>query len=338
MQDIYSPEAAARREEEQNSTEAKIAHEQPFLRISQDLREWLMSLPPHLRIDSDQMPTLAPPAHIVSLNLLYHTTIILLHRPIILGSPDLDKAGPAQSYRNCLNATASIHDLLILQSSTFGLSHLSYLNVYSAYIGATVAVLKFERDFRDGDDYRSYADKSGLTFLLEVLNRSARSMPVLEKSSAIIRKRITSVLNRQEAHYPREMIIRPQFSLTTAHDFDMVLPVNAQSESVFAMSGYSDTETGAIYTASPTWQDGSQNGLSSEHAIFTEEFLPAFPGQRFPVEMDQGFESVDTSSHASRNSLPGYNLDPHTRLNVGDIDWRLMETFERPATSLHSLG
>jgi hypothetical protein len=47
MQDIYSPEAAARREDNENSAEAKAATEEPFIRISRDLRDWLICLPPN---------------------------------------------------------------------------------------------------------------------------------------------------------------------------------------------------------------------------------------------------------------------------------------------------
>ena len=109
---------------------------------------WSISLPPHLRISPDQMPQLAPLVHIMTLNLLYHTTGILLHRPVILGTGDSNQPGPYRSYQSCLRATTAIHDLLIVQSNTFGLSHITYINAYSAYIAATFAVLRSDRECR----------------------------------------------------------------------------------------------------------------------------------------------------------------------------------------------
>ncbi|KAK5464693.1 hypothetical protein LTS15_001255 [Exophiala xenobiotica] len=340
MHNIYSPEAAARREmeEEDHSTEAKATNEAIFIRISRDLRDWLISLPPHLRINPDQMPSLAPPVHIMSVNLLYHTTIILLHRPVVLGARDLNAPGPARSYQMCTQATAAIHDLIMLQANTFGLSHISYLNAYSVYIAATIAVSRFEREYRPGEDQAAAVQKNGLGFLLEVLQKTANAMPALERSNAIIRKRMKAVLDRQKAH------VRPSYSngstppkftipTPTSRQMDLAQPTafQALSNPALAHTGYSGSDTPGSFIAPMSWQSGIRSSIFSEHTHVPDDFLPAFPGQQFPVGSEHSFGSNEVDSHA-RTALLGYNLDPHPRLNPGDIDWNFVDAFENNHT------
>lgn len=334
MSDIYSPEAAARRdaEEEENPAELKASNEAPFVKISRDLREWLLALPPHLRINPDQLPSLAPPVHIVSLNLLYHTTVILLHRPVILGAKDMNLPAPARSYQTCIHATAAIHGLLTLQANTYGLSHVSYLNAYSAYIAATIAVLRFEREFQPGSDHSMSAQKIGLSFLLEVLQRTANAMPALERSNAIIRKRMKAVLDRQAKNHLNSLFpgsgSPSPFSMPTVQQLELAQPTIFQNISNPALShNYSPSDPNSGFVAPMQWQSGMRSSLFSEHSATMDDFLPAFPGQQFPVGSEHSFGSAEVDQH-SRNALLGYNLDPHPRLNAGDIDWNFMDTFE----------
>jgi hypothetical protein len=336
MHNIYSPEAAARREmdDEEHSSEARSSNE-AFIRISRDLREWLISLPPHLRINPDQMPSLAPPAHIMSLNLLYHTTLILLHRPVILGARDINAPGPAHSYRTCIQATGAIHDLIMLQAKTFGLSHISYLNAYSVYIAATIAVLRFEREYQPGEDHVTAFQKNGLQFLLEVLQTTSNAMPALERSNAIIRKRLKAVLDRQKAQQVRQSYSNgstpPKFNIPTptSYQLDLAQPTAFQALSNPALmhGNYSGPDTPGSFVAPISWQSGMRSSLYSEHTHMADDFLPAFPGQQFPVGSEHSFGSTEVDPHA-RTALLGYNLDPHPRLDSGDIDWNFMDTFE----------
>jgi hypothetical protein len=352
MQSIYSSEAAARREleEEEQSAESRAGSEAPFIRISRDLRDWLISLPPHLRINPDQMPQLAPPVHIMSLNLLYHTTVILLHRPVVLGAPDLNVPGPARSWQMCIQATSAIHDLIVLQANTFGLDHISYLNAYSVYIAATIAVLRFEREYQPGEDPAPTAQRNGLNFLLEVLQKTANRMPALERSNAIIRKRMKNVLDRQKAQQQRTEIRRSYSSTPpntkfnmptpTSHQLDLAQPTafQALSNAPFTHAYSSQTDTPS-FAAPMQWQSGLRSSLYSESTTHgaTEDFLPAFPGQQFPVGgSEHSFGSGEVDPHA-RTALLGYNLDPHPRLTSGDIDWNFMDNgaFATESQSVH---
>jgi len=337
---IYSSEAVARRntEDDENSAEAKAANEAPFIRISQSLRDWWFSLPAHLRINPDSMPSLAPPVHIMSLNLLYHTTLILLHRPVILGTRDMSAPAPLRSYQTSMTATGAIHDLLMLQANTFGLSHVSYLNAYSAYIAATISVLRFEREHKPGDDHSISTQKLGLNFLLEVLQRTAQAMPALERSVAIIHKRMKAVLDRQAKTQPDFLFPdapnpapNTPFDLPTIQQqMELAQPTGFQAISNPAVTeGYHQQDpTGFIplHGVPVQWQSGMRSSLFSEHS-FSDDFLPAFPGQQFPVGSEHSFGSNEVDSQA-RTALLGYNLDPHPRINPGEIDWGFMDGFE----------
>ena len=342
MQEIYSSTAAARRytEHQEQSPEVRNGNEDPFIKISRELRDWWLSLPAHLRIAPDQMPSLAPPVHIMSLNLLYHTTLILLHRPVILGTRDLGQPAAQRSYQVCVQATAAIHDLLMLQANTFGLSHVSYLNAYSAYIAATVSVLRFEREHRQGEDHSTTTQAIGLNFLLDVLQRAANAMPALDRSVAIIRKRMKAVLDRQAKNhlvnlFPDSTSASP-YSIATSQQLELAQPTAFQNISNPTLSSpYDRPDSKQDFVTQHNipipWQSNMRSSLYAE-PVLSEDFLPAFPGQQFPVGSEHSFGSNEPElDPQSRAALMGFNLDPHPRLNHGNLDWNYVDTYMNDA-------
>ena len=335
MHGIYSPTAATRRgtEEALNVDATKPSLDTPFIRIARDLREWWISIPSYLRIPPDQMPSLAPPTHIGSLNILYHTAIILLHRPYILGHRDLDQPATQKSYTAAVAATAAVHDLLVLQANTFGLSHLTYMNAYAAYIAATIAVLRFEREHQAGDDTNITTQALGLNFLLEVLQGTAISMPALERSVAIIKKRMKAVLENQtntqlRTLFPQSTQPPSTFSVITQHQQELAAPTGFQAISnPFHSQEQQVSPTYATQQNIPMqWQSSVRTSLFKEHS-FTDDYLPAFPGQSFPVGSEHSFGSDGVGDPQARAALMGFNLDPHPRLQHGDFDWSFAEPF-----------
>lgn len=78
------------------------------------------------------------------------------------------------------------------------------------------------------------------------------------------------------------------------------------------------------------WQSSVRGSLYAEpNAGFPEDFLPAFPGQQFPVGTAGGYGSMGDGEvdPAARAALMGYNLDPHPKLNGGDLDWGFVDAF-----------
>lgn len=71
-----------------------------FIRISSAIQKWWVELPDVIRLNVKNLPNLSPPLHILTLNLLYHTTLILLHRPFILGKTEFDSHAVKRSYQS----------------------------------------------------------------------------------------------------------------------------------------------------------------------------------------------------------------------------------------------
>lgn len=332
---IYSPTAAARRGTE-DTEPSTTGPDTPFMRVARDLREWWTALPGYLRISPDQMPSLAPPTHIVSLNVLYHTTIVLLHRPYITAGSDLNQPAARKSYSACASATNAVHGLLMLQANTFGYSHLTYLNAYAAYIAATIAVLRFEREYQPGEDPKIVTQTLGLNFLLEVLQGCAIRMIALERSVAIIKKRMKAVLERLTHHtmqnlFPGGPHQSAPFTTITSHQQDLAQPTSFQALS----NSYSGHEH---HTGAPTyapqgvpmqWQSEVRSSLVKESSLGSigDEYLPAFPGQSFPVGSEHSFGSDGMVDPEARTALMGFNLDPHPRLNHSAMDWTFAEQY-----------
>jgi hypothetical protein len=305
------------------------------MRIARDLREWWLALPAYLRITPDRMPSLAPPTHIVSLNVLYQTTIILLHRPFILGARDLSQPAAQKSYTACRTATTAVHGLLKLQANTFGFSHLTYMNAYAAYIAATIAVFRFEREHQPGEDTKMATQNLGLNFLLDVLQGCAVGMPALDRSVAIIKKRMKTVLERLATNtlqnlFPGSAPQPASFNIITPHQQELAQPTAFQQIS----NPYSHDDQQQQH-ASPTyapqgipmqWQSSVRSSLYKEPS-FSDEYLPAFPGQTFPVGSEHSFGSDGMVDSQARTALMSFNLDPHPRLNHSDLDWTFAEAY-----------
>jgi hypothetical protein len=69
-----------------------------------EIQKWFADLPSFLRLTPGNLLKFCPPLHIVSLNLLYHTTVRLLHRPFIIGATDLQSSSASESYQICVIA------------------------------------------------------------------------------------------------------------------------------------------------------------------------------------------------------------------------------------------
>lgn len=135
-----------------------------FDQTIQKLEGWANDLPTHLYVDASARTVSCPPLHILLLNLLYHATIILLCRP---HRPKSERARALAT-----NAAEMIDGLLTLHVKRFGLRVMTYLEMYTVFVGATINIL----DFKEQDGPESEAASVRLAFNLEVL-RNARSTP-----------------------------------------------------------------------------------------------------------------------------------------------------------------
>ena len=335
MSSIYSAEGPTER-----SNDIRDRDEIPFIRISRSLHEFWIAMPAHLKVDVTRTPSLAPPIHIMSLNMLYHTIVILLHRPVVLSAAGIQLQNTMPSYQTCLTAAGTIHDLLILQATTFGLDQISYLNAYCAYMAATVSVLQFERELSPTEHHEHTSKRIGLSYLLDVIERSATKMPGLERSNAIIKKRMQGVI---DTHLRAHTMLSPhsviQQAAAVGPDTDQIALAQATAFQQISNQGmghvYNPALTNILTPSVSPQAIPFTSGLSAGDQMalpaFVDDFLPAFPGQQFPVGNDYYFSS-DSFDPQARMSLMGFNLDPHPRLDPAAINWNLMDGAQIPSS------
>ncbi|KAF5679222.1 nitrogen assimilation transcription factor nit-4 [Fusarium heterosporum] len=153
------------------SKRSKAITESSLNGITARLDNWRVASPLHLRCNPEALPTICPPPHVISQNLLYFTTVILAHRPFWAA---------AAYYQVCMAAALSMEKILLLLESSFGFENITYLMGYCIYTGAS-AVLE---DAKNNDG----ATHPTMQTFLRALNRGMAKCPLLERSLHIIIK------------------------------------------------------------------------------------------------------------------------------------------------------
>ncbi|KFY89941.1 hypothetical protein V500_05394 [Pseudogymnoascus sp. VKM F-4518 (FW-2643)] len=138
-------------------------------RIRGTLDDWRANSPAHLVYKPEDLPIWSPPPHILAQNLLYYTTIILLHRPFY---------SSAVHHTACRNAANSIEKLLLLLETTFGFTKITYLMAYCIYTGASAMV----QDVKSGE----LEAKVKMSTFLRALKGGLKTCPILQRSIDII--------------------------------------------------------------------------------------------------------------------------------------------------------
>ncbi|KAH6689399.1 putative Zn(II)2Cys6 transcription factor [Leptodontidium sp. MPI-SDFR-AT-0119] len=299
-----------------------------FIKISSSIHKWWIELPSPVRIDVQALPAISPPLHIVSLNLLYHTTLILLHRPYIIGATNFSNPAVLRSYQICITATATIHDLLVLLTSTFGYGHTTYLNCYNTYVAATIAVQHFQLQ-EEGEtavlpDTGILSDKLDLKFFLGVLQKSAIAMPGLHRSIEIVKRHMQAILHRQSKKYLDSLfpVSNPSSNITKAAQQQQQKPSSSSAGSSIPTHESNSTQ----YHQFPLGMQPQTESNANYHAYpsFSLEGLPAFPGQDFNMGMDYNLDQ-EIIDPEMRTTFLG--LDPHLTLRHENSDWTYGEFY-----------
>ncbi|PVH70719.1 hypothetical protein DL98DRAFT_436466, partial [Cadophora sp. DSE1049] len=150
-------------------TASDIGAESALRTIREKLNAWRSKSPPHLRYNGEDLPATCPPPHIITQNLLFYTTTILLHRPFY-SSPSHHAA--------CRQAAINMEKMVLLVEKTFGFTRITYLMAYCIYTGASVLL----PDDKSGDrDARARID----TFL-RALEGGRTTCPMVQRSLDII--------------------------------------------------------------------------------------------------------------------------------------------------------
>ncbi|KAL5115807.1 hypothetical protein ACEQ8H_006302 [Pleosporales sp. CAS-2024a] len=169
-----------------------VAHmKQCALTQGAKLRDWWRHLPEHLKINLGDPALECPPSHIVTLNCLYHTINILLHRTRL----KLDRCTrPASSPADqnpliqCISSATSIVALFELYNRTFGESHVVLALAYSLYTATSIFLLQVQAVGHVGP-----ATLERLTLCVATLQRLEKTSPVLGTSIRSISRELETL-------------------------------------------------------------------------------------------------------------------------------------------------
>ena len=345
MLELYSPGSGPK------IHDSKMA---AFVAINEELQAWRAGLPAYLKIDPQNIPTLSPPHHITSLNLMYHTTLILLHRPHVAGQRDPNAPAVQRSWKICKTAMRAIHDLLQMYVDTFGFSHITYMNSYCTYTAATTAVYQLEIDDEQQRTIGATRNSiwSELKFLLDILQRTAVSMTGLNRSIDIIRARLKKILDRQAASqlqslFPTHLDLQrvqsvssevkphplsssyqspePASFISNTHPHTHLLPHPTSSTSTPSLPRQTTTTTATTNINVNPLYPRPENNISlntttnnnpTQEIETWASWLPAFPGQDVSLGTESLFDcEAGLLSPDTRCALMGSNLDPHLSLD-----------------------
>ncbi|KAJ5161856.1 hypothetical protein N7492_007248 [Penicillium capsulatum] len=144
---------------------------------SKNLSDWWDDLPEYLKLVATDLPPYCPPSHIMTLNCLYHTINILLHRPILCSRGLLqtrqepyDKSHLVQ----CMTSATTILSLFDLYRRTFGDAHVVLSLSYSIYTAASIFLLEIQ-----ALKYAAPGTVEKLKFCIFALERVKVSNPVI---------------------------------------------------------------------------------------------------------------------------------------------------------------
>ena len=155
------------------------------------VRNWHRSLPEPLRIDNPSVLSVCPPPHIFSLNILYHTVLILIYRPFLYWSshPRLQSHELVpRAQKVCVEETNCVHEFFKAHGRTFRLKLQTFLVSYCVYTAATIDVFGVRSD--DENVAKAASDRLGVT--LKMLESEARQTPGMQRSIEIIKARLSA--------------------------------------------------------------------------------------------------------------------------------------------------
>ncbi|EMT68806.1 hypothetical protein FOC4_g10004894 [Fusarium odoratissimum] len=167
------------------------------------LHSWRSSLPPELLVDYQSQ--ICPPTHFVAQQMLYHTTIILLHRPFL---------NNLVCWKACQEASECVEQLLQLLDSTFGFQRFTYIMAYCTYTAATVVV----QDMKNGRPDTAERFK----MFMRALDAITVSCPGIQRSIDILTKGLGTVVEQDQEMSPAVPEQAPQIPAFPYTDFGYI--------------------------------------------------------------------------------------------------------------------
>ncbi|KAL3456018.1 fungal-specific transcription factor domain-containing protein [Aspergillus heterothallicus] len=157
--------------------------------LEKKLHSFHEQLPGFLRVDdAENLQTCVPP-HILCLNILYHTMLILIFRPFFTWrwhSKLRDHPLALRAQQVCTDQTIAVNELFRTYGRLFAFQYQSYLVSYCVYTAATIDVRLMQHD----DKAVAEMAAGRLTITLQMLETEVKQTPGIKRSIEIIRSHL----------------------------------------------------------------------------------------------------------------------------------------------------
>ncbi|KAI1737924.1 fungal-specific transcription factor domain-containing protein [Xylaria scruposa] len=146
------------------------------------LDEWSSRLPGDLLVHDNPQAMQCPPLHILLLNLVYQTVVILLCRPY--------RTSSETARVRCTRAAQMTDTLFMLHVRRFGFRCVTWLQTYTMFVACTINVKDFKENRAQNnqkvDTELAHAASSRLDFGFEILRQGASSTPSAGRCASIV--------------------------------------------------------------------------------------------------------------------------------------------------------
>ncbi|QRD83688.1 nitrogen assimilation transcription factor nirA [Aspergillus flavus] len=164
-----------------------------IFRLEEKLVSFHKNLPSSLRFEEGANVQFCVPPHILCLNILCHTVLILLYRPFFIWCWDAELQRHPLALRAqivCTEQAAGVNDLFRAYGQLFNFQYQSYLVSYCVYTAATIDV----RLARHEDKAIAEMATGRLAITLRMLETEVKQTPGIRRSIEIIRSQIGAPL------------------------------------------------------------------------------------------------------------------------------------------------
>ncbi|KAJ9611500.1 hypothetical protein H2200_004684 [Cladophialophora chaetospira] len=185
--------------------------------VDNALQAWRENLPKHLDFQPQFLqnsPTSCPPPNLMNVHALYHSLLILLHRPFISDGHLRSTATPSLSWGRCTSAARSITSISLAWKTAYTLRGAPYLLSYAIYVACTIHVRNAAADMSSGNNGEH---TSLLAASLTCLEQLCLANPGVSKPMKIIQR----LMEARKIVLPPEKTINPSYS-PSSFDIDTI--------------------------------------------------------------------------------------------------------------------
>ncbi|KAK5231477.1 hypothetical protein LTR72_000659 [Exophiala xenobiotica] len=206
--------------------------------VDNALQSWRENLPANLDFqprDMQESSASLPPPNLMNVHALYHSLLILLHRPFISDGHLRSTATPALSWGRCTSAARSITSIAQAWKTAYSLRGAPYLLSYAIYVACTIHVRNSAAEASGTNrEHRSLLGAS-----LTCLEQLCMANPGVAKPMKIIQRLMeASKIELQQGKYhdaPRMLSLVAHKSVPEENAFPSYSPASFDFDTIYSM-------------------------------------------------------------------------------------------------------